>query len=61
MKIVKTCSESGTVAADDRRTEDSMDIEQTGEHHTISMSNDNTEQETIKQCYICLQEQLKQK
>ena len=48
MKMVEIRSESGTVAADDRRTEDSMDIEQTGEHYTISMSNDDTEQETIK-------------
>ena len=48
MKIVKTRSESGTVAADNRKTEDSMDIKQTGEHHTISMSNDDTEQKIIK-------------
>ena len=48
MKIIKTCSESGTVAADDRRTEGSIDIKQTGKQHTISMSNDDTEQKTIK-------------
>ena len=48
MKIVKTCSESGTVAANDRRTEDSMNIKQTDEHYITSMSNDDTEQKTIK-------------
>ena len=59
--MVKTHSKSGTVAADNRRTEGSMDIEQTGEHCTTPMSNDDTEQKIIKQCYACLQEQLKQK
>ena len=46
--MIKTCSESGTVAADNRRTEDSMNIKQTDEHHTISMSNNDTEQKIIK-------------
>ena len=46
--MVKTRSESGTVAADNRRTEGSMDIEQTGEQHTTSMSNDDTEQKIIE-------------
>ena len=59
--MVETRSGSGTVAVDDRRTEGSMNIKQTGEHHTISMSNNDTEQEIIEQCYACLQEQLKQK
>ena len=59
--MVETRSGSGTVAADDRRTEGSMDIEQTGEHRTTPMSNDDTEQETIEQRYARLQEQLKQK
>ena len=46
--MVKTHSESGTVAADNRRTEGSMNIEQTGEHYTTSMSNNDTEQKIIK-------------
>ena len=46
--MIKTCSESGTVAADNRRTEGSMNIEQTGKHCTTSMSNDDTEQKIIK-------------
>ena len=46
--MVKTCSGSDTVAADDRRTEGSMNIKQTGEHCTTSMSNDDTEQKIIK-------------
>ena len=46
--MIKTRSESGTVAADDRRTEGSMDIKQTGEQHTTPMSNNDTEQETIE-------------
>ena len=46
--MVKTCSRSGTVTADDRRTEGSMDIKQTGKHHTTPMSNDDTEQKTIE-------------
>ena len=48
MKIVKTHSGSGTVAVDDRRTEGSMDIEQTDKHYTTPMSNNDTEQKTIK-------------
>ena len=48
MKMVETHSGSGTVAADDRRTEGSMNIEQTGEHCITPMSNDDTEQKTIK-------------
>ena len=43
MKIIKTCSESGTVTADNRRTEGLMNIKQIGKHYTISMSNDDTE------------------
>ena len=46
--MVKTRSGSGTVAADNRRTEGSMNIEQTGEHCTTPMSNDDTEQKIIK-------------
>ena len=46
--MVKTHSESGTVAVNNRRTEGLMNIEQTGEHYTTSMSNDDTEQKTIK-------------
>ena len=48
MKMVKTCSESDTVAADNRRTEGSINIEQTGEHYITSMSNNDTEQKIIK-------------
>ena len=48
MKMIKTCSKSDTVAADDRRTEGSMDIKQIGKHYIISMSNNNTEQKIIK-------------
>ena len=48
MKMIKICSESGTVAADNRRTEGSMNIEQIGKHYTISMSNDDIEQKIIK-------------
>ena len=48
MKIIKTCSKSGTVAADNRRTEDSMNIEQTDKQCIISMSNNDTEQKIIK-------------
>ena len=48
MKMIKTHSESGTVAADNRRTEGSMNIEQTGKHYIISMSNDDTEQKIIE-------------
>ena len=46
--MIKTRSGSGTVAADNRRTEGLMDIEQTGEHYTTFMSNDDTEQKIIK-------------
>ena len=46
--MIKTCSKSGTVAADDRRTEGSMDIEQTDKHCITSMSNDDIEQKIIK-------------
>ena len=46
--MIKTCSESGTVAINDRRTEGSMDIKQTDKHYTTSMSNDDTEQKIIK-------------
>ena len=48
MKMIKTYSKSNTVAADDRRTEGSMNIKQTDKQYTISMSNDDTEQKTIK-------------
>ena len=48
MKMIKICSESDTVTADDRRTEDSIDIKQTDEHCIISMNNDDTEQKIIK-------------
>ena len=46
--MIKTCSKSGTVAADDRRIEGSMNIKQTGEQHITSMSNDDTEQKIIE-------------
>ena len=46
--MIKTRSESGTVAVNNRRTEGSMNIKQTGEHCTTSMSNDDTEQKIIK-------------
>ena len=46
--MIKTHSESGTVTADDRRTEGSMNIKQTDKHHIISMSNNDTEQKIIK-------------
>ena len=48
MKMVKIHSESSTVAANNRRTESSMNIEQTDKHYIISMSNDDTEQKIIK-------------
>ena len=48
MKMIEKYSESGTVAADNRRTEDSMNIKQTDEQHTTSISNDDTEQKTIE-------------
>ena len=48
MKMIKTRSRNGTVAADNRRTEGSMNIEQTGKHCTIPMSNDDTEQKIIE-------------
>ena len=48
MKMIKTCSKSDTVAADDRRTEGSINIEQTDKHYTTSMSNNDTEQKIIK-------------
>ena len=48
MKMIETHSGSDTVAADDRRTEGSINIEQTDKQHIISMSNDDTEQKTIK-------------
>ena len=46
--MIKTHSRSGTVAADDRRTEGLIDIKQTGEQCITSMSNDDTEQKIIK-------------
>ena len=46
--MIKTYSKSGTVAADNRRTEDLMNIKQTGKQYTISMSNNDTEQKIIK-------------
>ena len=46
--MIKTHSESDTVAADDRRTEGSINIKQTSKQHTTSMSNDDTEQKIIK-------------
>ena len=46
--MIKTHSGSDTVAANDRRTEGSMNIKQTDEQHTISMSNNDTEQKTIE-------------
>ena len=52
--MIKTHSESGTVATNNRRTEGSMDIKQTDKHCITSMSNNDIEQEIIKQCYACL-------
>ena len=46
--MIKTCSESGTVTANNRRTEGSMNIKQIDKQHTISMNNDDTEQKIIK-------------
>ena len=46
--MIETCSESDTVTVDDRRTEGSIDIKQTGKQHTTPMSNDDTEQKIIK-------------
>ena len=46
--MIKTHSESNTVAADNKRTEGLMNIKQTGKQHTTSMSNDDTEQKIIK-------------
>ena len=48
MKMIKTCSGSGTVTIDDRRIEDSMNIKQTDKHHTTPMNNNDTEQKIIK-------------
>ena len=59
--MIKTHSKSSTVTADNRRTEGSINIKQTDKQHTISISNNDTEQKIIKQYYACLQEQLKQK
>ena len=46
--MIKIHSRSDTVAADDRRIEDSINIKQTDKHYIISMSNDDTEQKIIK-------------
>ena len=46
--MIKIRSESDTVAADNRRTEGLMDIEQTDEQYTTPMSNDDTEQKIIE-------------
>ena len=46
--MIKTRSESGTVTADNRRTEGSMNIKQTGQQHTTSINNNDTEQKIIK-------------
>ena len=46
--MIKIYSESGTVAADNKRTEDSINIEQTDKQYIISMNNDDTEQKIIK-------------
>ena len=46
--MIKICSKSGTVAADNRRTEDLINIKQTDKHYTTSMSNNDTEQKIIK-------------
>ena len=46
--MIKTCSKSGTVAADNRRTEDSMNIKQTDKQYIISINNNDTEQKIIK-------------
>ena len=48
MKMVETHSKSGTVAVNNRRTEDSMNIKQTDEHCITPMSNDDTEQKIIE-------------
>ena len=46
--MIKTCSGSGTVAVNNRRTEGSMNIKQIDKQYIISMSNNDTEQKTIK-------------
>ena len=46
--MIKTYSKSGTVTADDKRTEDSMNIKQTDKQHIIFISNNDTEQKIIK-------------
>ena len=46
--MIKTHSESGTVAVNNRRTEGSMNIKQTDKHYTTPMSNDDTEQKIIE-------------
>ena len=46
--MIKICSKSNTAAADNRRTEGLINIEQTSEHYTTSMNNDDTEQKIIK-------------
>ena len=46
--MIEICSESGTVTANNRRTEGLMNIEQIDEHHINPISNDDTEQKTIK-------------
>ena len=48
MKMIKICSKSSTVAADNRRTEGLMNIKQIDKQHIISMSNNDIEQKTIK-------------
>ena len=52
--MIETHSKSSTVAADNRRTEGSMNIKQTDKQHTTPMSNDDTEQKIIKQRYARL-------
>ena len=46
--MIKICSKSGTVAANNRRTEGLMNIKQTDKQHITPMSNDDTEQKIIK-------------
>ena len=46
--MIEICSKSSTVAADNKRTEGSMNIKQTGKQYTTPLSNNDTEQKIIK-------------
>ena len=46
--MIEIYSESGTVAANNRRTEGLMNIKQTDKQHTTPMNNNDTEQKIIE-------------